>query len=190
MAVKDVARPAANAIGPNLCSATAAPNTTGVRGSTHGDRIENNPANIASGSVVIPMVVFLHGLPQKRLDQFGPSLTHCPLNLFFVPVNDERCDVIGVELSKILFVRVVVSLEDHHILKFGPLNKLRHRALHTLARSAPRRGNLKHDGFSGIPRSLKSTCLEWHFVSGLSAGHYQKTQGQAGEKTASIQIHL
>jgi len=81
--VKDVAKPAANAIGPNLCSATAAPNTTGVRGNTHGDRIENNPANSANGTVVIPIVLtwpFAEAPRSLRAGSHRPSvqLHFCP----------------------------------------------------------------------------------------------------------------
>src|SRR5437868_14047532 len=94
IAVKDVARPAANATGPSLCSATAAPNIIGVRGNTHGDRIESNPARNANGRVAIP-ILFSHGLSQQRFDHFGSSLADCSLHFLFVPVKHEHGDLVG-----------------------------------------------------------------------------------------------
>src|SRR5882724_475820 len=123
IAVKDVAKPAANAMGPNLCSATAAPNTTGVRGNTHGDSTENNPASSASGRVVTPMA-FSQGLSQEWLDHFRLGFTDCPLNFRFVAVKDEHGDIICVDLPKIFLVCVVVRLEDHDILEILALNEL------------------------------------------------------------------
>jgi hypothetical protein len=49
MAVNDSASPQARAAGPHLCSEIAAPNTIGMSGRTHGERIENSPAISASG---------------------------------------------------------------------------------------------------------------------------------------------
>jgi len=46
---KEIESPAASASGPSLCSDTAVPRTMGTKGRTQGDRIENNPANKASG---------------------------------------------------------------------------------------------------------------------------------------------
>src|SRR3982751_3830140 len=123
MAVKDTARPAVNAMGPNLCSATAAPNTRGVRGNTHGDRIEKSPASSASGRVVMPMA-FSHRLSQQWLDHLGLGFTDGPLNFGFVPVKDEGRDMICVELPKLFFACVVVRFEDHDILEIRTFQKL------------------------------------------------------------------
>src|SRR5690349_316794 len=123
MTMKDVARPAANATGPSLCSATAVPNTTGVRGNTHGDRIENSPARNANGRVVSPIGVS-QGLPQKRLDHLSFSRADRSLHLILVAINDERGDMMCFDLLKFFLVRVEIGFEDRHILEVRLFDKL------------------------------------------------------------------
>jgi hypothetical protein len=49
--VKEIARPAASASGPNLCKVAAVPSTIGTIGSTQGESTERIPARNASPRV-------------------------------------------------------------------------------------------------------------------------------------------
>src|SRR6266481_9251171 len=56
MATNEAARPAASAAGPNLCSETAAPSTSGNSGRTQGDRVDSTPARNANRIAPVAMM--------------------------------------------------------------------------------------------------------------------------------------
>src|SRR5215475_11548786 len=68
--------------------------------------------------------MFSHGPSQKRLDHFGPGLPDCPLHFIPVPVKNEHRDMMGVELLKVRFVRVIIGFEDRYALEFRLFKKL------------------------------------------------------------------
>src|SRR5207247_8166699 len=82
----------ASAAGPNLCSETAAPSTSGNSGRTQGDSVDSTPAKNASRIAPVAMMPSSvgRGGPYQRGDRAGVGIADGPGRLGLAPEGDQR----------------------------------------------------------------------------------------------------
>src|SRR6266478_4786276 len=118
MATNETARPAASAAGPNLCSETAAPRTSGNSGRTQGDSVDRTPAK--SASRLAPFAIAPSSLGRGGLDQgcdrAWVGIADRTSRLGLAPECDQGALTLRAEFPDNRLLAVEIDREDHDIL--------------------------------------------------------------------------
>src|SRR5258708_24624591 len=151
---KDSASPAARATGPNLCSETAVPKTTGRSGRTQGEKIERSPAANAKARDANSMLdskCFLH----DRFDCVQLGNADRPGDFVLVLERHQRAFFLDFKLAQGILLRIEVHVENGQVLELRSFGKRRDNGLLSLALRAPRCRDMDRDRFTSLDRRLK-----------------------------------
>src|SRR5712671_3352834 len=147
-------------MGPNLCSATAVPRTIGTSGRTQGDKIERTPAASASAMLAKSIGIPSERFSEDRLDHLGTRFARRAQRFGLAAIDDQRGELMRVDLGQFASVRIVVGVEDRQVAERGILQELFDDLLLELARPAPFGGDLKDKNLPRLLRLRKSSRVE------------------------------
>src|SRR5260370_6425653 len=162
MATNEAARPAASAAGPNLCSETAAPSTSGNSGRTHGDRVDSTPARNANRIAPVAMMPSSVGRAgsYQRGNRDRVGIAHRSGRLGLAPERDQGALALRAELANDRPLTVEIDREGDEVVVLRPRDEGIDDRLLSFASRAPRRRKVNANACSAALRRRKAIGVE------------------------------